>query len=277
MALRITCPGCKTALKLDDEMRGRKVRCTNCDKLLNIPGVNGKKSNDEDAVQEGRKLKAAAAKAREEEDEDENEEEEERPAKKKKKKKKQKGLPMGMLIGVGGGIALLLIVVVSASAYFITHLPKVPEPVARNEKKADPIPEPPQEERPGKQERLEDRDRKKGGKSIIGNVRGAGYRTERKNELKQIGLFFGQFCDSAPKSARTKEAFLDFIKRDAKVIHETILDGYYVVNLKADHTSSASVVAYERDAELNGNHLVVRGDTSVDYITGQELKMALGK
>ena len=37
MAIRITCPGCKTTLTLDDEKRGQKVRCDNCDKALNIP------------------------------------------------------------------------------------------------------------------------------------------------------------------------------------------------------------------------------------------------
>ncbi len=251
-----------------------------------------KKKGNDNGFQEGRKLKAASARAKERVEDDEDEDEDDRPAKKKKKKKKQ-GLPMGLLIGGGIGIAVLLIAAVSVSAFYFTRSnnPAKPavEQIAKNDDKkggdgggADNQPvqklPPPVPVLPGKEERLEDRDRKKGGKSIIGNARGAAYRTERKNELKQIGLFYSQYCDSGiPKSARTKEGFLDSIKRDAKVIHETILDGYYQMNMRADHTSSQSIVAYERDPELNGTHLVVRGDTSVDYVTAQELKAALGK
>lgn len=253
-----------------------------------------KKKGNDNGIQDGRKLKAASARAKERVEDDEDEDEDDRPAKKKKKKKKQ-GLPMGLLIGGGVGIALLLIIAVSASAYYLTRSNPAKAPggdqIAKNGDKkaggdgggaADKQPEqklpPPEQVRPGKEERLEDRDRKKGGKSIAGNARGAAYRTERRNELKQIGTFYQLYCDGGVlKSARTKEGFLDSIKRDAKVIHETILDGYYQMNMRADHTSSKSIVAYERDPELNGTHLVVRGDTSVDYVTAQELKAALGK
>ena len=184
MALRITCPGCKTAMKLDDDMRGRKVRCENCDKTLNIPGSNGKKSDgDERAVQEGRKLKNAASKA--EDDEPENEEqEEELPAKKKKKKKKKKGSSMGLLIGGGAAIAVLLIAVVGASAYFMTR-PANPVGAQNNEQLArtttkggdggaggDKQPEPRWPEPFVRQGRTPRRSRpQKGGGSIIGNVR----------------------------------------------------------------------------------------------------------
>ena len=93
MALRITCPGCKTALKFDDDMRGQKVRCTECDKRLTIPAAtaNGKahKEEEEDAVQEGRKLRVASAGAKNRQEEEGDEpEEDDRPKKKKKKKKK---------------------------------------------------------------------------------------------------------------------------------------------------------------------------------------------
>jgi len=292
MAFRITCPGCKTAMKLDDDMRGRKVRCENCDKTLNIPGSNGKKPKDDDAVQEGRKLKNTAAKADEDEPQDE-EQDEERPAKKKKKKKKKKSSSMGLLIGGGAAIVVLLIAVVGASAYILTRSPNPVRPAPNNEqlaknndKKAgdggagDKQPEiklpPPEQFQPGKEERLEDRERKKGGKSIIGNVRGAGYRTERKNELRQIGLFFQQYAEAAPKSARTKQGFMDYMKRDSKVIWDAIDDGYYTINVKADHTAANSIIAYETDIDRQG-YLAVRGDLSVDYITQQELNAALGK
>jgi predicted Zn finger-like uncharacterized protein len=296
MSFRITCPGCKTAMKLDDDARGTKVRCENCDKTLNIPDASGKKPKDDDALQEGRKLKNAASKADEEEPTS-DEQEEQKPKKKKKKKKKKGGSSMGLLIGGGAAIAVLLIVVVGASAYFMTRPAANPqkagnEQLAQNKDKKPggdgakgvgpgggdkqpdvklpppvPVPVP-----PNKQERLEDRERKKGGSNIISNVRGAGYRTERRNELRQIGLFFQQYAETTPKSARTKEGFMDYMKRDSKVIWDCLDDGYYTLNPKVDHTSGSSVIAYETDIDRNGMHLAVRGDLSVDYTPPQDLK-----
>jgi hypothetical protein len=46
--------------------------------------------------------------------------------------------------------------------------------------------------------------------------------------------------------------------------------------VKADHTSSMSVIAYETDIDRQG-YLAVRGDLSVDYITAEELNAAVGK
>jgi predicted Zn finger-like uncharacterized protein len=301
MALRITCPGCKTAMKLDDDMRGRKVRCEKCDKTLNVPGANGKKHKDDEAVQEGRKLKNAAAKAEEEELQDE-EQEEERPAKKKKKKKKKNSSSMGLLIGGGAAIAVLLIVVVGASAYFLTRSPNVAKAPQNNEqlakandkkggdggagdKKLDPkvapaplpVPVDPDQAKREKEQRNEDRAANKGGKSFVGTIRGAGARTQRKNELRQIGSFYQQFCLTTPKSARTKEAFLEFIKRDSRAIHEAISDDYYTINFRADDASSNSIIAFESFIDGNGMYMAVRGDLSVDYVPPQDVKNAMGK
>src|SRR5437870_4196763 len=96
MAIRITCPGCETALTLSDDKRGKKVRCRACEKVLSIPGINGKASkhaeeedHDEEAVQDEPRLKTKPAR-----DDDEGGDEEDRPAKKKKKKKKPGGFPI---------------------------------------------------------------------------------------------------------------------------------------------------------------------------------------
>lgn len=297
MSFRITCPGCKTAMTLDDDARGTKVRCDECDKILNIPGAST-------AVQESRKLKNAPSKADDDEPRDEEEQEEQKPKKKKKKKKKKAGSSMGLLIGGGVAIAVLLIAGVGASAYFMTRNPGNPQKagndqLAQNkdkkpggdgagpggagagdkqpEVKLPPVPVPVQPNQ-DKQERLEDRERKKGGASIISTTRGAGYRTERRNELRQIGLFFQQWCEvERNKSTRTKDGFLEFIKRDSKIIHDSIADGYYTLNVRADHTSSMSIIAYETDSEKNGTNMVVRGDLSVDHVTPPELKAGLGK
>src|ERR1019366_6249054 len=109
MAIRITCPGCKTSLTLDEKMRGKKVRCRECEKVLNIPAANGKpkkEAADDEAIQEERKVKAKTA-AASHHDED-GDEEEDRPAKKKKKKKAGPGVMTGVLIGGSALFVLLL-------------------------------------------------------------------------------------------------------------------------------------------------------------------------
>ena len=267
MTLRITCPGCKTSLKLGDDMRGRKVRCTHCDKGLNIPAANGK--------------------LRDEEEEEERDEEEERPAKKKKKKKK-KGAPVGLLVGIGVGVLLLLIVGgVGATAYFLrenTAKPALPGPVAQNKdgdakggQAKDGQPDgwvPPQRVVvPGIKEG--NPALKAGGKSITGNIRGAAYVTERKNDLAQIGKLFVLFYDSTPKSARTQDEFVKSIQRDAKSLADSIKDGYYVMNMRAELTGS-SIIAYESQVYSQG-YLCVNGNGVTDFVSEQDWKTALGK
>ena len=145
----------------------------------------------------------------------------------------------------------------------------VPNPAPQPQPAPAPVVVPPQKADP-------DLDRKKGGSSIIGSARGAAFRAERRNELRQIGLFYQQFVEGTPKSGRTKEAFLKYIQRDAKVIHDTIAEGYYQMNMRADVGTSTSIIAYERDIDRTG-HLCVMGDTSVDYVPLPTLKAALAK
>jgi hypothetical protein len=261
-------------MKLDDDARGQKVRCSNCNKSLNIPASNGKKQtqeDDEETIQEGRKLKTAVSKARENESTDEDRDDD-RP--KKKKKKKKAGAPVGLFVGIGVAMLLLVVGGGAAAAYYFMQNPR-PQPIAQNNKK---IEEPPKEqEQPRTPERIvvptikEGNPDKKGGTYIVSTVRGQGYRTERRNELKQIGLFFTNFCDGTPKTGRTKDAFLEFIKRDSKAIHEAIRDGYYVMNMNA-RMDSSSIIAYERDIDRGDKHLCVMGDCSVDYLPVQEVK-----
>lgn len=241
-----------------------------------------RKAGEATALQKGRKLQAKSA-SRGDEEEDERDEEI-KSLKKKKKKKKKKRTPLGLLIGVGVGVLVVLIIVGSVSAYFFTRPASqplaAPKQVAQNPDKKDdkappvPLPPPPQGGVPIVPGIKEGNPAKKGGAGIVNNVRGAGYRTERRNELRQIGLFFQQFCEGTPKSGRTKEAFLDYIKRDSKAIHEAVSDGYYVMNMRADLGTAQSVIAYERDLDQPG-HLCVRGDASVDYVPQAMLKELL--
>src|SRR5438045_4005360 len=104
MAIRITCPACQAANTIDDDKRGRKVRCRKCEKILNVPEGGAKKKPESDAAfQEGRKVKPSAAGPRNRRDEDSDD----RPTSGKKRQPAQSGFPV-MLLVVGGGAAFVL-------------------------------------------------------------------------------------------------------------------------------------------------------------------------
>ena len=457
MALRITCPACKTSLKLDDDARGTKIQCSECDKTLNIPAANGIKA------------KPAPAPA------DDEEEEEERPAKKKKKKgKKSKGpSPVLLIAGVAVVVVLVLGGVGASAVYLLRGDPakqnqqakldpkdkagdqkpkgEVKAPLAKaaqeppvlsvdandlyeayheNEAKADGLYNgkrlevialyhgtvefnKPRKNKDGKwvmvfhhtgelrggpaksspnwwwgqwnspttvivyfldseatkladvhaekgatgkdglivtgvcggfepgpswtgfgkfvkgnptvvisnavvvreftddkpvgaegvdtvelrlqrvrlQLRVKEKKKdpfeskapsggiqfsKKGSGSLISNVRGSAYVTERKNELKNIGLFFIQYANDIPNvNKRTLDGFLSTFQRDAPKIYEHVKEENYVINLKASLSASNGIIAYEWGMYPAG-YLCVRVDGSVDYVSQDEWKAALG-
>ena len=134
MAIRINCPACKTPNNVDDDKRGRKVRCRKCEKPFSVPEASAKKKPaEEDAIQEGRKVKATTARKRD--DDDEKEDGDDRPA--KKKKEEAKG-GFGMMLAVGGAAVLLLFCLLSAGgigALFMFRTKAAEEQVAKAEEK----------------------------------------------------------------------------------------------------------------------------------------------
>jgi predicted Zn finger-like uncharacterized protein len=271
MVVRITCPSCQTSLKLGEEKRGRKVRCSGCEKVLNVPAANGakRKTDDEEEVQEERKVKVKTVPEPEAEEED-------RPFKKKKKgKKAKKGSSPVLLLGIAG-VSLALLVAGGVSAYFLFRsAPQTPREnqqakVDVKDKNEAPPPAPAIRIAP----RIEEGSpTKKGGTGIVNNVRGAVYRTERKSELHSLGLSYQLFYDEYKGAARTYENFLQYIKRDGP-IYEAVKEGYYKINMKAKLPSN-DIIAYERDIDMTG-HLCVRVGGDIGYVPLPELKAALG-
>ncbi len=95
MAIRITCPACKTSQTVGDDKRGRKVRCSECDKPISIPGASSAAIQDRPRV-------TAKASGRKSDDSDDGDAR--TPAKKKAAAKSG----MGLLI-VGGIAAVVLL------------------------------------------------------------------------------------------------------------------------------------------------------------------------
>jgi hypothetical protein len=97
-----------------------------------------------------------------------------------------------------------------------------------------------------------------------------------QSELGQLGLYYIQYYDSSGQRSPTKLEDLPDLQRDLRHLAEAIRDGTIVVNWGVkDPNSSNVVLAYEKDPDLRGNHVVLKGDRSVVTMTTQELKAAL--
>lgn len=275
MSIRITCPGCKKPMSLDEEMRGQKVRCENCDKSLFIPPASMAKGVKEAAIKNG-KPKAGTFTTPSEFDEPEE-------PRKKKKKKKEAGSDVMTWVLFGSAALFVIGVVGVTAAVLLRKPPQLPEaepdkPVVLAKK------DEPGDTRSGtriviptRNDGNPDAPKKKGGTSVSNSVRGAAWRAERRNELNQIGKYYVQFVEDYKGASRNMMNFKEYIKTAPSAIREPIEEGYYVMNFKADPTrSSQCIVAYERDEDSGQRHLAVRGDCSVDYIPTVELKAALG-
>jgi hypothetical protein len=216
----------------------------------------------------------------------EDDADEDRPVKKKKKKKKAKQGPNVLLIGGAAAIVIVLIAAGGLSAFIFLR------PAGEQKQKQDAVakaPDPKAGESKAKEKETDDRTpgrivipkmeegnpAKKGGTGIISSVRGAGYRTERRSELKQIGALYITFFDEYKGANRTLENFLKSIKRDSGPIHDYIKEGYYQMNMNA-RLEGSSVICYERDMYSQGYQCVM-GSGEVKDLSDAELKAALGK
>jgi predicted Zn finger-like uncharacterized protein len=110
MAFRIICPSCQAPNTIDDDKRGGKVRCRKCDEPISVSAVKEARE-EEEAVQEDRKVKVKTANARKHTDDEDERDEDERPSSKKKAAKK--GFPMVLLLG--GAAAVFLVVLLGAA------------------------------------------------------------------------------------------------------------------------------------------------------------------
>jgi len=274
MAIKITCPGCKSTLTLADELRGKKVRCKKCETAVKVPdaaetavkvpdaNVGKRKRAAEEEVPQ--KSNASAS------DDDTDEDEEDRP-KKKKKKKSQKGISPVMILAPV--FVLILLIVGGVSAFFLTRdsgPAKQPPPIAKVEPKQDE-----EVQKPQIFAKIQDGNpAKKGGTGIVSSIRGAVYRAERKVELANINKMYTAFILETPnRSQVTLENYLNYIKRDYRPVHDAIKEGYYIMNMKAQ--GGNDIVAGERDLDHAG-HLVVFYSGSVEYVPEAEWKKTIG-
>jgi hypothetical protein len=113
-------------------------------------------------------------------------------------------------------------------------------------------------------------------KGLVQNIRAAGYRPMRQNELRQIAQFAAQFELTNNRPPRSKEEFINYMKRDSPGIAQAIEEEYYVLNLKVNMKDANSVVAFESLTDAGG-HQTARVDASVGPVAVEELRKLLGE
>jgi hypothetical protein len=243
MTISFSCPSCEHRLKVRDELAGRKVKCPSCGGGVVVPADEG----DEAAV-------ARPSREAREADEDE------RPRKKKKKKKtSNKGLVIGLAVG---GVVLVAVTVL----VIVLNLPKGQpnkEQVAENPpRKQEPVPQQPV---PPPQPHPEQR---------VAGLANRGEDTAVMNDMKNIGLFYTDYCDTHRKGPPSSKAFADAIRRQAPHIAQAFDKELYVL-LPGVRRGSNMVVAYDVPGNTAGQHIVLMGDGSVQAMPLQELQQHL--
>jgi hypothetical protein len=105
-------------------------------------------------------------------------------------------------------------------------------------------------------------------------VRKTAERPRASNELRQIALFYSQYCDETGRPPASMQDFVDYLQRDAPPEAKCIQEGIYLVFWNANLNAlpagrSATILAYTRDTPTEGG-LAAMADGSVQRITPQQ-------
>jgi hypothetical protein len=95
-------------------------------------------------------------------------------------------------------------------------------------------------------------------------------------ELHDFGLWYQQYTIVNGTPKRLEDIKAELGKENARV-YKAIADGYYVVNWAHRDGASDSVIAYEKDADKNGQRFVLRGDYGVQKMNQADLDKALAQ
>jgi hypothetical protein len=109
-------------------------------------------------------------------------------------------------------------------------------------------------------------------------VRKTAERPRASNELRQIAIFYAQYCDDTGRPPASMQDFLGYLQRDASQEAKCIEEGIYLVYWNANLNNlpagrSATILAYTRDTPIEGG-LAAMADGSVQRITPQQFAAA---
>jgi hypothetical protein len=95
-----------------------------------------------------------------------------------------------------------------------------------------------------------------------------------QNDINQLAKLMQTYEVEFGRVPKTKEEFVTYIQRDAAHIVRAINDNEIVV-LWGQPMRSGIVIAYEREPDLHGTHVVAYGDASTPTISTAQLQAAL--
>jgi hypothetical protein len=259
MAISIACSSCHKALKVKDELAGRKVKCPQCG---NVIAVQQERAEANARITAKRPVPSRAAR-----DEDDEPEEDERPRKKKKKKKAKSN--QGLIIGAAiGGVALvaavLLIILLGRNSA------AKDDKVAQNQKPA-PVNPQPVEPPPGNDGQRERKPQVTG----VGRVREG---VQVRAMLHSLGLAYQKFETETNRGPRNQKELSPYYENNTET-NEALSKGWITFIWGTPRRSlienlSMTIIAYETDPDVQGIRLVLFGDGSVDGMNEAEFAKA---
>jgi len=255
LAITLSCPSCEKGLKVKDELAGRKIKCPKCGSVFAVPGV--KAAIDERVSAK----KPSPAPVRKDDDE---ESEEEVPVKKKKKKKAKSN--RGLLIGAAiGGLALVLIAVL----FYLFWNPAKEKVVAK-------APPPKVPAKQVKQDPVAEEDPAIVKKAPVGGIARARERTEIENNLRQLGIAYRQFevdNNRGPKDQKELGPYYQNVATINDSLKNKWITFIWGVNRAGfSEGTSNTILAYETDADRQGQRFALMGDGSVQNMDEETFK-----
>jgi DNA-directed RNA polymerase subunit M/transcription elongation factor TFIIS len=259
MTIALSCRGCGQALKVKDELAGRKVKCPKCGSVI---AVLGAKADGDARIT----AKVPRSRVQEDEDEDEEPEEYERPQKKKKKAKSNRGLLIGAAVA---GVILIAVVVVVLLSWERTTQTKVAQkriqqpPVDPQRVNVPPVAEEPQPEK----------------KAPVGGIGRVMEVTVAQNALRQLGIAYRNFEALENRGPKNQKELSPFYENNNEINEAltkkwiTFIWGVPRSNL-AENGASNTVLAYETDHDRQGVRMVLFGDGSVRGLSDEDFNNA---
>ncbi len=111
-------------------------------------------------------------------------------------------------------------------------------------------------------------------KQPVSGIRRAIDRQKVQNDLKQMALFYANYIAEHGKAPAKLEQFKDSIKREGRHLIKALEDGDYVLVLVRS-PGAETVLAYEKNPDFQGKHIVAMGDASVQTLTTADLQKKL--
>lgn len=95
-----------------------------------------------------------------------------------------------------------------------------------------------------------------------------------RDHFHQLGLFYNQYVTEFGKPPARPDDLLEYFKRDHGALYQAFKEGRYVLNLKSTMTPT-TVLAYEKNPDINNQHLVVFAGGNVELMPAAQLQAQL--